>query len=118
LQPAGLPRVLDEAVAAYVARDVERRDHPWYAAAAPAARTRRRVLARVLDGVERALPALAPSPITERPPWALWHDPGAQAAYVAAERLADTLDHLVINARALGSVLASIRGELDRASVL
>jgi hypothetical protein len=26
-----------------------------------------------------------------KPPWALWHDPGAQSAYVAAEALADRL---------------------------
>jgi len=48
----------------------------------------------VLDGVERALPVFPPDAdqrIAARPPWALWHDPGAQASYVAAEALADEL---------------------------
>jgi hypothetical protein len=42
------------------------------------------VLATLLDAIERGAP-----PAFARPPWALWHDPGAQAAYVRAEQLAD-----------------------------
>jgi hypothetical protein len=91
--PAGIPRVVDEAAAAAVARALEAPDHPWHSPHAIAARQRRVALARWLDRLERALPALpdAHARPAERPPWALWHDPGAQAAYVAAEALADTL---------------------------
>ncbi len=79
-----VPRVLDEAVASLVARDVE--------AAAPiatAARARRTQLAAWLAMVERG--DLAGDSVAPAPPWALWHDPAAQAAYVAAEALADRL---------------------------
>jgi hypothetical protein len=92
--PAGLPRVVDEAVAAYTARAIERDADPWYSPLATAARSRRCALAERLDQIERALPAI-PDPaarLAEHPPAALWHDPGAQAAYVAAEALADALD--------------------------
>lgn len=96
--PAGLPRVVDEAAAAYVARAIEHAADPWYSPLAGPARARRRRLAQVLDRIERALPAMPAAPaVSERPPWALWHDPGAQAAYVAAEWLADAID------RALGA---------------
>ncbi len=94
--PDGLPRVVDEAAAAYVARAVERDADPWFSPLAGAARARRRRLALVLDGIEQALPAPPPAPaISERPPWALWHDPGAQAAYVAAEWLADAIEQAI-----------------------
>jgi len=107
LSPAGLPRVLDEAVASLVARDLERT-----APIAIAARMRRTQLARVLAAVERGeLPgdAVAPSP-----PWALWHDPAAQAAYVAAEGLADRL----AGAPDLGAALAHERARIDRETTL
>ena len=95
-RPGGLPRVVDEAAAAYVARAVERATDPWHSPVAGAARARRRVLAQVLDRIERALPELpGPPEISERPPWALWHDPGAQAAYVAAESLADAIEDAI-----------------------
>jgi hypothetical protein len=107
--PAGIPRVVDEAAAAYVARAVERGDHPWHSPAGGAARARRRRLAQVLDRIERALPAPPPSPaVSERPPWALWHDPGAQAAYVAAERLADAIEQAVGASPAPGALAAAL----------
>jgi len=78
--PAGVPRVVDEAAAAYVARDVD-----WAAA------TKRRIaIAATLDAIERQLPDVADRP-SEKPPWALWHDPGAQATYIEAEAIADRL---------------------------
>lgn len=101
LAPAGLPRVLDEAVASLVARDLERATP-----VAIAARTRRTQLARVLAAVERGErpgDSVAPSP-----PWALWHDPAAQAAYVAAEELADRL----AVAPDLGAALAHERARI------
>ncbi|MBS1121246.1 MAG: hypothetical protein H6Q90_3474 [Deltaproteobacteria bacterium] len=84
-----LPRVVDEAVAAYVARALEVADDlepAWHSPLAALARERRAVVAAALDAVERR--AGAPALPSERPPWALWHDPGAQAAYVQAEQLA------------------------------
>jgi hypothetical protein len=99
----GIPRVVDEAAAAYAARAIEHAGHPWYSPLAAAARARRLALARVLDRIERELPALpaAAARPAERPPRALWHDPGAQAAYVAAEALADAI------ARTIGSTIGS-----------
>lgn len=121
--PAGVPRVVDEAAAAYLARAIERDSDgeiAWYSAAAAPARARRGILARVLDRLERHLehapPAIADRP-AERPPWALWHDPGAQAAYVAAEAMADTIEHDVGVAPApgaLAAVLAARREPIDR----
>lgn len=84
LSSRSLPRVLDEAVASLVARDDE--------AATPiasAARARRAQLAARLAMVERG--DLAGDSVAPLPPWALWHDPAAQAAYVAAEAIADRL---------------------------
>ena len=81
LVPAGVPRVVDEAAASYIARGLER-DHEL----GVCARQRRLQLAMALDVVERGLSTARP---TEYPPWALWHDPGAQAAYVEAEAIAD-----------------------------
>lgn len=92
-QAAPVPRVIDEAVAAYVARFAEPPSWlppPWPSELAVAARARRLALAKLLDALECALPALGVPPSTS-PPWALWHDPGAQAAYVAAEALADRM---------------------------
>ena len=83
-----VPRVVDEAAASYVARLVETDRIPgWFSPLAAAARTRRVALARALDAIERGTGARE----TERPPWALWHDAGAQATYVAAESIADGL---------------------------
>jgi hypothetical protein len=114
ISPAGIPRVLDEAVAALVARDLEHPEHPWHAATATAARMRRRALAAALDRCERALPTLDPPPrIAERPPWALWHDPGAQAAYVAAESLADRLAAQLATG-SLATAIAAERAAIDR----
>jgi hypothetical protein len=121
--PAGVPRVVDEAAAAYLARAIEREgdaEGAWYSAAAGPARARRRLLARVLDHLERHLehapPAIADR-LAERPPWALWHDPGAQAAYIAAEAMADEIEHAVGLAPAPGALaeaLAAQRERIDR----
>jgi len=121
--PAGVPRVVDEAAAAYLARGIEREgagEPAWYSAAAAPARVRRHLLARVLDHLERhvahAPPAIADRP-AERPPWALWHDPGAQAAYVAAEAMADAIEHEVGVAPAPGALAAALaarREPIDR----
>lgn len=92
---AAVPRVVDEAAAAYVARLLEVTDGPLAAWAigglATAARVRRRALAAHLATIELALPRLPAAPLTALPPWALWHDAGAQATYVAAEDLGDAL---------------------------
>ena len=93
LLPAGTPRAVDEAAASYIARLAE--PGSWLAAGwtselAPGARRRRLAIAATLDDIERALPRLHDTPGTA-PPWALWHDPGAQAAYVEAEIIADRL---------------------------
>jgi hypothetical protein len=91
--PAGTPRVLDEAAASYVARLIEPGGWlppRWESPLAAAARRRRVAIAAMLDSIERDLPALHDVP-GATPPWALWHDPGAQAAYVAAEAIADRL---------------------------
>ena len=91
--PPGTPRVLDEAAASYIARLAEPPSWlppRWPTELAAAARHRRTALAAMLDEIERGLPDLADVP-SAKPPWALWHDPGAQAAYVAAEAMADRL---------------------------
>ncbi len=113
--PVGLPRVLDEAVAATVARWQEfptALPPGWHSPLAAEARVRRGRIARRLAAIEAA-PAAAgahavehatsePPAGSERsqppapwaasgltvPPWALWHDPGAQAAYACAETVA------------------------------
>jgi len=90
---AGIPRVVDEAAAAYVARLAEPPSWlppKWACDRATAARVRRTALAATLDDIERLLPALPHLP-GKSPPWALWHDPGAQAAYVGAETIAERL---------------------------
>jgi hypothetical protein len=118
--PGGIPRVVDEAAAACVARAIERDGDAWYSPLAAAARARRRQLARLLDGIERALPALpAPPMVSERPPWALWHDPGAQAAYIAAEALADAIEAAIGAASGPGAFAAALsawREAIDRLS--
>jgi hypothetical protein len=115
--PAGIPRVIDEAAAAYLARAIEREgEGGWFSPAAAPARVRRVALARILDRVERALPATAER-IAERPPWALWHDPGAQAAYVVAEAIAELLERQLGPAPAPGALAAALaahREQIDR----
>jgi hypothetical protein len=113
---AGIPRIVDEAAAAYIARAIEREGEPWFSPAAAAARVRRGALARMLDRVERALPAIGERP-AEQPPWALWHDPGAQAAYGAAEAMADAIEHDIGPAPAPGALAAALcaqREQIDR----
>jgi hypothetical protein len=110
---AGIPRIVDEAAAAYIARAIEREREPWFSPAAAAARVRRGALARVLDRVERALPRIAERP-AERPPWALWHDPGAQAAYAAAEAMADAIELEVGPAAAPGALAAALSAQRDQ----
>ena len=91
VSPAGLPRSLDAAAAAYVARWCEPGTWgpaPWPSPLSVPARQRRLAIAHQLDAIERALFS---EPPPWQPPWALWHDPGAQAAYIEAEKLADRL---------------------------
>lgn len=92
LEP-GVPRVIDEAVAAYVSRLMESPSWlppRWTSDVASSARQRRTAIAGMLDRIERELPTV---PLTAgwQPPWALWHDPGAAASYIAAEVIADRL---------------------------
>lgn len=91
--PRAWPRAIDEAAASTVARMMEAPDGipgRWFSPLAAAARARRTQIARVLDTVERTLRDAADPPFA-KPPWALWHDPAAQASYVRAEALADEL---------------------------
>ncbi|HEY0475907.1 MAG TPA: hypothetical protein VGD37_00200 [Kofleriaceae bacterium] len=108
--PGGIPRIVDEAAAAYAARAIEHAGHPWYSPPAAAARARRLALARMLDRIERELPALpaAAARPAERPPRALWHDPGAQAAYVAAEALADAIEQTIGSSPAPGALATAV----------
>ncbi|TMQ03755.1 MAG: hypothetical protein E6J91_45925 [Deltaproteobacteria bacterium] len=104
----GIPRAVDEAIAAYVARAIECDADAWYSPLAAAARARRRTLAGILDQIERTLPEL-PGPdarLSGHPPSALWHDPGAQAAYVAAEALADDVERALGLAPSPGALVA------------
>lgn len=101
--PAGMPRVVDEAAAAYLARTMEAT-----LPSAAAARARRLALAAVLDAHECALPDAR---IAERPPWALWHDPFAQAAYIAAESLADALVAALGPSPAPGALVAALAAQ-------
>lgn len=90
---AGVPRVIDEAVAAYLSRLLEPPSWlptRWTSELAAPARERRVAIAATFDRVERALPELPDRPGLT-PPWALWHDPGSSASYVAAEAIADRL---------------------------
>jgi hypothetical protein len=117
--PAGIPRVVDEAAAAYVARAVERDDAgdgvtAWASTTAQAARRRRGGLAARLARIEHGLPELTER-LTPAPPWALWHDPGAQAAYVAAEVMADALAGMLGAAPAPGALAEALRAQ--RASI-
>lgn len=128
--PAGLPRALDEAVAAYVARLLEDEDGGaallgpgWTTPVAAAARAHRTAIAHTLDAAERAQPGPAPGgPLAGGGvPWALWHDPGAQAAYAHAEVLADAWWEALgprPPAGALAALVASERARIDAATRL
>lgn len=109
--PAGTPRVVDEAVASCIARLAEPPSWLpmcWQSELAIAARRRRTALAAMLDRIERGLPA--PSEMRgARPPWALWNDPGAQAAYVEAEAIADRFAR-----ESGGQLLHALEAERDR----
>jgi len=107
--PAGIPRVVDEAAAAYVARAIEV-EGPWFAPTAREARKRRTALAAVLDRIEGALPEIA-AHMTIRPPWALWHDPGAQASYIAAEAMADAIADAIGPTPGPGALVAAIAAQ-------
>jgi len=91
------PRVLDEAVASLVGRlmeDATVLDVSWRSSIAAPVRERRVALARRLASIERSVAwdGLASGRDgVAVPPWSLWHDPAAQASYVAAEVIADRL---------------------------
>nr|HEX4313274.1 hypothetical protein [Kofleriaceae bacterium] len=122
----GLPRAVDEGAAAYVARFAESAawlPARWCEPLAGAARARRVQVAVVLDRIERALPSLDDAAIAAiaatiaEVPWSLWHDPGAQAAYVAAEAVADRLHGALGPSPPRGqfaAVLATERDRIDR----
>jgi hypothetical protein len=116
LMPAGIPRAVDEAAASYIARLAEPGTWlpaKWESELAPAARGRRLAIAAVLDEIERGLPALHDTP-GAAPPWALWHDPGAQAAYVEAEVIADRLVHDLGVNPPRGQLARALAAERDR----
>lgn len=116
LMPAGIPRAVDEAAASYIARLAEPGTwlaQAWASELAPAARQRRLAIASMLDEVERGLPAIHDTP-GAAPPWGLWHDPGAQAAYVEAETIADRLVHDLGVNPPRGQLLRGLAAERDR----
>jgi hypothetical protein len=124
----GLPRAVDEAAAAYVAMLAEPPSclpPRWASELATEARARRTRLAAALDRVERALPdggedrggvtrALAALGNPATPSWALWHDPGTQAAYVAADRIATRLRRDLGTNPPRGQLAAALTAERDR----
>lgn len=114
LSPQPLPRVVDEALASYVARLVEREadlDLVWHTPLAEPARHRRLVSCRALASCERDL---RPEPQIAAPPWALWFDSGAQAAYVAAEAIADRWWSALGAAPESGALAAALADEVAR----
>lgn len=114
--PAGVPRVVDEAAASYIARLAEPPSWlppRWPSELAAAARRRRTALAAMLDEIERGLPALADTP-SNAPPWALWHDPGSQGAYVEAEVIADRLAKDLGPNPPRGQLVRALAAERDR----
>jgi len=116
LVAGALPRIVDEAAAAYSARLIELEgalDLGWFTPLAVRARERRRQLAIALDAIERDQVG-APARPTERPPWALWHDPGAQAAYAGAELIADRWWAALGPAPSAGAFAAALSDEHAR----
>jgi hypothetical protein len=115
LEP-GTPRVVDEAAASYVARLAEPPSFlppKWPSDLAVAARRRRVAIAAMLDEIERALPSVSDVP-GATPPWALWHDPGAQAAYLDAEVIADRLAKELGPNPPRGQLVRALQAERDR----
>lgn len=113
---AGVPRVIDEGAAAYVARLMESPSWlppRWTSDLAVQARHRRNAIAAALDSIERALPELL-RVVGQSPPWGLWHDPGAQASYVAAELIADRLHRELGPNPACGEFARALRAERER----
>ncbi|MEP6863834.1 MAG: hypothetical protein ABJE66_24620, partial [Deltaproteobacteria bacterium] len=113
---AGIPRVVDEAAASYIARLAEPASWlppRWISDLAAAARLRRTALAAMLDDVERLLPELPQLP-GKAPPWALWHDPGSQAAYVAAEAIAERFRQDLGGNPPRGQFARALAAERDR----
>ncbi len=108
------PRALDEAAASYVARGMEAAGAParWSSPIAAAARARRLAIARVLDAIEARCEV---ENEIDRPPWALWNDPHAQAAYVAAERIADEMP-VGLRGSDVASCLAEAARRIDAAT--
>lgn len=93
--PAALPRAVDEAVAAWTARHLEEAEAapglPSYATAPAlhaAERARRTAVAGALAHLESQHHA-GDGGGAAGLPWALWHDGGAQAAYLHAELIAE-----------------------------
>ena len=116
VSPAGIPRVVDVAAASYVARLAEPPSWlppRWASELAAAARLRRTALAAMLDDAECLLPALPQVP-GRAPPWALWHDPGAQAAYVLAETIAERLRSDLGGNPPRGQFARALTAERDR----
>ncbi|HEY4180823.1 MAG TPA: hypothetical protein VGM90_28455 [Kofleriaceae bacterium] len=102
------PRMIDEAAAAYVAREMEDPVSAWFDENAEAARQRRTLLAAHLAAIE-ANPALGTDAVAAKPPWALWHDPAMQGVYVAAELLADELPARMTGAELVANLAARAR---------
>lgn len=117
----GVPRVVDEAAAAYVSRLAEPPSWlppKWPSELAVAARGRRLRIASLLDNIERALPDVDVAAMIETvgpvPTWSLWHDPGAQAAYVEAEDLSERLRSDLGQSPARGQLVRALIAARDR----
>lgn len=104
LYPDALPRAVDEAVASYLARHLEYPGslplpaHAFAPELHRQERLRRAAVAAALGHLEAAIPVEAQeageagkvaSSDSRTLPWALWHDAGAQPAYLHAETVAD-----------------------------
>ncbi|CAN5677696.1 hypothetical protein BH11MYX1_BH11MYX1_50440 [soil metagenome] len=116
VQPPGVPRVVDEAAASYMARLAEPPSWlppRWISDLAAEARLRRFALAAMLDDVERSLPAVPQLPGRVPPP-ALWTDPGAQASYVGAEAIAERLRQELGANPPRGQFARALAAERDR----
>ncbi|MEZ4359663.1 MAG: hypothetical protein R3B48_05740 [Kofleriaceae bacterium] len=121
-----LPRAIDEAVAAWLARHLEEPgslDLPssaWAGAALQRAERARRVdLASYLARLEEEAPPAAPAAgAPSALPWALWHDGGAQPAYLHAEVLVDQWWRDGLRARALDRLARALAGARADAAAL